>query len=126
MFHTQKLISVDQFQEVSWREVHDAVLKTPRMFQVWACKQLTNIAGVNRNLAKYMKDQSSKCPSCNKEEETCHHVLQCSKEGRVNALMGTVQMIDNWMRRAGTHDTLRRCLVKYARLRGNKVMGQIA
>ena len=29
------------------------------------------------------------------------------------------------MTRVGTHYTLRRCLVKYARQRGNKTMGQI-
>ena len=35
-------------------------------------------------------------------------------------------MLDDWMKRVGTHDTLRRCLVKYARKRGNKKMSQIA
>ena len=35
-------------------------------------------------------------------------------------------MLDDWMRQVGTHDTLRRCLVEYARQRGNEKMGQIA
>ena len=77
-----RLMSPEQFHEVAWRHVHDAVLKMPRMFQIWACRQVTNIAGVNRNLTKYMKDQCSKCPSCDVEEETCHHVICCNKEGR--------------------------------------------
>ena len=125
-FDKLRLMSSDQFQEVAWKQVHDAVLETPRMFQIWACKQVTNIAGVNRNLAKYMKDQSPKCPSCDEEVETCHHVLHCNEEGRVETLLGTVQMLDDWMKRVGTHDTLRRCLVEYARQRGNETMGQIA
>ena len=57
VFDELRLMSPEQFHEVAWRHVHDAVLETPRMFQIWACKQVTNIAGVNRNLAKYMKDQ---------------------------------------------------------------------
>ena len=74
-FNKLRLMSSDQFQEVAWKQVHDAVLETPRMFQIWACKQVTNIAGVNRNLAKYMKDQSQKCPCCDEEVETCQHEL---------------------------------------------------
>ena len=60
------------------------------------------------------------------EEETCHHVLCCNEEGRVKTLLGTVQMLDDWMEQVGTHNTLRRCLVKYARKRGNETMSQIA
>ena len=95
VFDKLRLMLPDQFQEVAWRQVHDAVLETPRMFQMWACKQVTNIAGVNRNLAKYMKDQSSKCPRCDVEEETCYHVLCCNEEGRVKTLLGTVYMLDD-------------------------------
>ena len=35
-------------------------------------------------------------------------------------------MLDNWTKRVVTHDTVRRCLVKYARNRGNETMGKIA
>ena len=80
-FYKLRLMSSDQFQEVAWKQVYDAVLETPRMFQIWACKQVTNIAGVNKNLARYMKDQSPKCPSCDVEDETCQHVMCCKEEG---------------------------------------------
>ena len=123
VFDKLRLMPAEQFHEVVWRQTHNAVLETLRMFQIWAYQQVSNIAGVNRNLAKYTKDQSSKCPSCDVEEETCHHVLCCNEEEKVNTLLGTVQMLDDGMRRAGTHDTLRRCLVKYARKRGNETMG---
>ena len=50
-------MSTEQFHEVVWRHMHDAVLEMPLMFQIWACKQVTNITGGNKNLAKYTKDQ---------------------------------------------------------------------
>ena len=51
--------------------------------------------------------------------------MWCNEEGRVKTLLGTVQMLDNWIKRVGTHYTLRRCLVKNARKRGNETMGGI-
>ena len=50
-----RLMLAEQFHEVAWKQ-ENAVLETPRMFQIWAYKQVTNIAGVNRNLAKHTKD----------------------------------------------------------------------
>ena len=125
VFDKLRLMLPEQFHEVAWRHVHGAVLETPRMFQIWACKQVTNIAGVNRNLSKYMKDQCPKCPSCDVEEETCHHMACCKREGRVKTLLETIQILDDWMKSVGTLDTLRRYLIKYARRRGNETMSQM-
>ena len=50
------LMSSDHFQEVAWRQMYDALHEVPRMFQVWACKQVTNIAGVNSNQAVYKEN----------------------------------------------------------------------
>jgi hypothetical protein len=52
--------------------------------------------------------------------------MSCNKEGRVTKLLGKIQMLYDWMKRVGTHNTLRRCLAKYARKRGNETMSQIA
>ena len=90
VFDKLRLMLSEKFHEVVWRHVYDAVLETPRMFQIWACKQVANIAVVNRNLSKKMKDQCSKCLSCDVGEETCHHVTCCNGEGRVETLLGTI------------------------------------
>ena len=63
--------------------VWGALKDVPRMFQIRASKQVMNIAGVNKNLAKYKSRQSKKCPSCDRAIETCAHVLTCTEEGRV-------------------------------------------
>ena len=65
------------------------------------------------------------CLSCNKEEETCRHVLGCDEEGRVKALNCTIDLLDNWMRTVGTNDPLRNCLTAYARKRGGVSMEHI-
>ena len=111
-------MSSDQFQEVAWRQVYDSLYEVPRMFQIWACKQVTNIMGVKSNQAVYKAKHDPMCPSCNKGEETCRHVLGCYEEGRVKALNCTIDLLDNWMRTVGTNGPLRNCLTAYARKRG--------
>ena len=38
------------FREVAWRQVYDTLHSVPRLFQLWACKQVTVVAGTNVNL----------------------------------------------------------------------------
>ena len=35
------------FKEVAWRLVYDTLHEMPRLFQLWACKQVMNKAGTN-------------------------------------------------------------------------------
>ena len=63
-----------------------------------------NIAGVNKNLAKYKKRHSKKCPSCNRAVETCDHVLICPEEGRAKNLSNSLRLVDDWLQKVGTHD----------------------
>ena len=95
MFYHLNILSPQQFQEVAWKQVHDALCEAPRMFQVFACKQVTDIAGVNVNLARYMSHQDTVCPSCGQEVETCHHIPHCKEEGRVAALNCTIYLFDS-------------------------------
>ena len=110
-----KILNEEQFQEVAWKQVCEAITSTPRMFQIWACKQVTHIAGVCFVQDKYKKDQDKKCLRCGKEVETCAHVLNCKEEGRVKALTKYIQLVDQWMKNAETYDTLRTCLVRYVK-----------
>ena len=94
------------------------------MFQIWACKQVTNIAGVNSNQTVYTPDDPM-CPSCNDVEETCGHVLCCDEEGRVKALNCTIDLLDSWMKTVRTKAPLRKCLTDFARKRGGVSMEHI-
>ena len=123
--HQLKLILTDQFDEVAWKMVHDALHEVPRLFQVWGCKQVTNIAGVNANLAKYTPDQTPLCPSCGQVEETCGHVLSCPEEGRVEALLTSITLLEQWLQAADTHPVLLDLLVGFARGRGSRSMWEL-
>ena len=43
--------------------VSGALKDAPRMFQIWASKQVTNIAGIYHKFAKYKEHQSKKSPT---------------------------------------------------------------
>jgi hypothetical protein len=66
---------------VAWKQIYGALHDVPRIFQIWAAKQVTEIAGVNANQAirNLGKGIDPRCPSCSAGEdspyETCSHVL---------------------------------------------------
>jgi hypothetical protein len=82
-----------QFDQVDWEIVHSALATVPRMFQVWACKQVWGIAGTNRELV-WWSDTSPLCPSCRQAPATCSHILHCPHEGRVEVLHTTISLLD--------------------------------
>ena len=84
-----------------------------------------NVAGVNKNLAKYKSRQSKMCPSCGRAVETCAHVLACREAHRVKNLSNSLRLVDVWLQRVGTHESLRSCLVQCARERGQLRMENI-
>ena len=53
VFAKLRILDKSQFEEVEWRLVWGALKEAPRMFQIWASKQVMNIAGVTKNLTKY-------------------------------------------------------------------------
>jgi hypothetical protein len=107
------VLSYNQFDKVDWEIVHGALSSVPRMFQVWACKQVWSIAGTNYETAHWL-DVSPLCPSCMQTPETCSHLLFCSHAGRVEVLHLTIRLLDRWMKQQGTDPDLRDCLYEYA------------
>ncbi len=103
-------MSSHAFRMIAWRHVHDALLAVPRMFQIWAAKQVTNIAGTNSNQAVYTPDLDPICPSCHAAEETYAHVLFCEQDGRVDAFNQAVRRLDRWLKQNGTDTRLGGCI----------------
>ncbi len=67
---TAGVLAFEQFNQVDWEVVHSALTTVPRMFQVWACKQVWGIAATKRELARW-SDTSLLCPSCRQVPKTC-------------------------------------------------------
>lgn len=120
-----RVLNNDQFEEVEWPAVYQALNDVPRMFQLWACKQVTGVAGTNEMQARYTPNHSRRCPSCQVCVEDCAHVLSCEEEGRVDLLQKSINLLDQWLKEKGTDETLRKYLVKYARARGGRTMVEI-
>ena len=118
-------MSVSSFREVAWRQVYDTLHAVPRLFQLWACKQVTDAAGTNANQAHCKEGHDPSCPSCNREIETCAHVLHCEEAGRNEALRRSIDWLEDWLKEVGTDPSLRAALVEYARSRGNTRMEDI-
>lgn len=119
------VMSTHSFDEVAWRQVYDTLHEVPCLFQLWACKQVMEVAGTNLQQSHYTEGHDPHYPSCAHALETCSHVLHCEEAGCVDALAGAISRLDTWLHREHTDPTLRRCLVDYARGRGSLTMEEI-
>ena len=63
------------FKEVAWRLVYDTLNEVPCLFQIWAYKQVMNIAGTNLTQSRYKPHHDPACPSYDQCVETCAHVI---------------------------------------------------
>jgi len=73
-FHEAKILFTHSFDLVDWDMVYSALRWVPRMFQIWACKQVMDIAPANGN-CPWERSLCPLFPSCAQVPETCSHVL---------------------------------------------------
>ena len=119
------VVSKRQFDEIAWSYVGAALEEVPRMFQLWACKQVLGIASTYGWMSKWDFSVDALCPSCRQCTETAEHVLQCNEAGRVDTLLQTIDSFALWLDKMDTDPTLADCLVQYARGRGGVSMQEI-
>jgi hypothetical protein len=104
--------------------VHGALHWVPRMFQIWACKQVMNIAPTNGSWP-WEQDLCPLCPSCGQARETCSHILLCNHMGQVEVLMHSINLLEHWLVEVDTDPDLCDCVVTYTRGRGGITMTEI-
>ena len=127
VFFQLGIMSTHSFREVAWKEaVYPTLHDVPRLFALWACKQVQEVAGTNLQQSQYNDEHDPHCPSCTLSLETCSHVLHCPHAGRVDALRRSIDLFDDWIGRNDTEPGLRRCLRDFARGRGSLLMEEIA
>ena len=123
IYSKMKILSPDQFEEVDWEAVHSALHKVPKMFQLFAGKQVFNVSAVLGNLSK-QKEHShlgNKCPSCETDKETCEHILYCNEEGRRKNLNLQIYRIRTWLEEVGTNPHLTTVLLNFLLTRGTMI-----
>ena len=52
-------------------------------------------------------------------------MLLCPESGRVDTFQHTIGLLNSWLKKVGTDHYLRKCLVRYAKGRGNKTTKEI-
>ena len=117
-----KVLTIRQFDEIAWDAVYTGLNSVPTMFQLWACKQVWDIAGTNYLRSKWDASVDKRCPSCRAARETTGHVLHCNEVGRVATLRATIGMLGQWLEEVDTSPDLRLCILDYAYGRGYKTM----
>ncbi len=126
-FHNASRMFTDAFDEVDWPQVHRTLTKeVPRLFQVWVCKQVMNIAATNKNLRqRHHNGRSNKCPCCTIHKETAEHVLLCPEEGRVEVFIQSLLALERWLNKVDTDPDLADSIVEYVQRRGTVSMEDI-
>ena len=117
-----KVLNTLQFDAIAWDAVHTGLHSVPTLFQLWACKQVWDIAGTNYLRSKWDESVTKWCPSCRAVRETTGHVLMCNEVGRVSTLRATIGMLGKWLEEVDTAPDLRMCILEYANGRGYKQM----
>lgn len=125
IFQSQKILDYDAFEEVDWRNVHTALHDVPKMFQIFACKQVFSVSATFHFLNKRDETVSPICPSCERCRETADHILRCGEEGRVKALHRFAERLAEWMVYSGVERDLVFLVVKFIRERGDMSMEDI-
>jgi hypothetical protein len=123
-FHEMSRMFTDAFDEVDWPQVHQTLNdEVPRLFQVWACKQVMNLAATNKNLRRqHHNGRSNKSPCCAIHVETAEHVILCPEEGQVEVFMQLSLALEQWLHDLDTDPELGDCIVEYVQRRGQESM----
>jgi hypothetical protein len=116
-FREADILFAHQFDKVDWESVHTALRWVPRMFRIWACKQVMDIALANGSRL-WEQSLCPLCPSCTQVSETYSRILFCNHAGRVDVLMKSIELLESWLVEVETDPDLWDCIVKYAKGRG--------
>jgi hypothetical protein len=92
-FHQMNVLFSQEFDLVDWEMIYLKLREVPKMFQLWACKQVMGIAST----MEWDKTVVRKCRSCLQEHDTCAHILFCCHEGRVETLHLTLDLLEDWL-----------------------------
>ncbi len=120
-FYHLKILYNQEFDYVDWEMVYKKLRKVPRLFQLWASKQVMGIAGT----MEWDKTTLRKCPSCLSARDTCEHVLFCCHKRRVETLIHTLNLMEEWLEEAETEPDLLDCIAEFAQGRGGRTMTDI-
>ena len=122
-FYERKIMFGNVFDSVDWECVHGALWDVPRMFAIWASKQVTSTFAANDN--KPWDKSNIYCPSCVTVPESWEHILCCNNAGRVETLLKSIDLLESWLEEVDTDQQLLECITGLVKGRGGISMTNI-
>lgn len=121
LFYQAEILNPAQFDEIAWEDIHHTLHSLPKMFQLFAGKQVFGVSAVLGNLSKQKEFSSlgNKCPSCTTCKETTQHVLLCREIGRVKCVNLMINRISEWMFSVRTVPALADLITTFLHTRGD-------
>ena len=113
-----------QFDRIDWFNVYDTLGDIPKLFQLWAAKQVMGAAGTWKYLA-FQTGESSQCPCCDIFVEDTLHLNHCEEEGRRTTFVAATDILASWLDDSGTDPDLADCIIRYIKCRRNTTMQDI-
>lgn len=113
-FLKKQILYPREFDSIDWFLVQAALNSVPRLFQIWACKQVMGIARTFKYRSRYESETEPMCLSCMVEEETCTHVLHCQEQGRVKALHASLDALEERLEEMETDPLLVEGMMAFA------------
>ena len=120
LFARLDILTPEAFEEVAWSDLHATLHNLPKMFQLFAGKQVFGVSAVLGNLSKQKEFShlGKQCPSCLACKETTRHLLQCRELGRIKCLNLMIWQVTTWMQEVGTTPELSDLITEYLLSRG--------
>ncbi len=106
-----------QFESINWISIHRMLHDLPRLFQVWAAKQVLRVVGTMKFLA-HKDDRSPLCPRCQECHVTYKHVARCPEVGHAATFKQSTQGVQQWLEHQNTQPDFQSCLLRYLQGRG--------
>ena len=88
-------------QRVDLDVLHHATKNTPTWNKLWLTKWQSGHCGVEKHLQQWRDQTHSRCPRCQTENETVHHVLHCQHNDAINLWTTGIEDIEIWIRKNG-------------------------
>jgi hypothetical protein len=96
-FFERKILFGKEFDSVDWEILHGALWDDPRMYAIWASKQIMNTAAANNN--KPWDRSNICCPSCLILPDTYGRIMSCDNAGRVETLLKSIDLLKTGWRK---------------------------
>lgn len=83
--------------QIDWELLHRAHRNFPSPMRTWLSKWLTGFCGIGTTLFLYKFQHHTRCPRCNRTNETVEHVIQCTHDSAQTLWKTEIDAIKQWM-----------------------------